>query len=396
MTIYNPNDAVEHNGSSYICITTTSSEPPSADWQLLAAKGEDSTVPGPPGADGTNGVDGADSTVPGPQGDPGPACPLTDLTDVTITAAQQGDLVYLNAAGEWVNYHHGDSDQFLKSGGDGADPSWAHPDHTTLSNIGTNTHAAIDTLLAHPILPEPAALMLMDGTASIKDTITGTSFTVAGTPTAAALLGATAPVISAAAYTSCKIATPFAAGQALSIMLILTTSWAGDDSAVHYLFDNRYGASDRISIFKYVNNTIRITTTAAAGTKYMAKTTTAANWAASVNHVVIGIIDPTNAQQIFLDGVAGASSSGAAGREAGVGAETFIGTSYAPASPVTGAILCAIWNRVLTAGEITALSAATTWASIPAIVDTNKGAYWHSPTSSLMVLDTAWKKITLT
>ena len=49
--------------------------------------------------------------------------------------------------------------------------------------------------------------LAMDGTSAIKDLVSGASFAVAGTPTTATLLGATAPVISATQYTSCLLYT---------------------------------------------------------------------------------------------------------------------------------------------------------------------------------------------
>lgn len=40
---YDAGDAVSHNGSSYVANVTTTDEPPSADWDVLAAKGADGT-----------------------------------------------------------------------------------------------------------------------------------------------------------------------------------------------------------------------------------------------------------------------------------------------------------------------------------------------------------------
>lgn len=48
---------------------------------------------------------------------------LNDLTDVTITSAAQGDILYRNASG-WVNLAAGTNGQFLKSQGSGANPTW--------------------------------------------------------------------------------------------------------------------------------------------------------------------------------------------------------------------------------------------------------------------------------
>lgn len=56
---YDALDSVEHNGASYIANTTTTEEPPHADWDLVADKG-DTGPAGADGADGSNGADGAD------------------------------------------------------------------------------------------------------------------------------------------------------------------------------------------------------------------------------------------------------------------------------------------------------------------------------------------------
>ena len=42
---YNENDAVQNDGSSYVANTTTTDEPPSSDWDLMASKG-DQGIPG--------------------------------------------------------------------------------------------------------------------------------------------------------------------------------------------------------------------------------------------------------------------------------------------------------------------------------------------------------------
>jgi hypothetical protein len=55
-TSYNVGDAVSHDGSSYLAVTdNTNSEPPSADWDVLAEKGD----AGPTGATGSTGATGA-------------------------------------------------------------------------------------------------------------------------------------------------------------------------------------------------------------------------------------------------------------------------------------------------------------------------------------------------
>ena len=67
-TSYAADDAISHNGSSYICIeehlSSASNEPPMAPWSLVANKGNQ----------GDQGIQGAT----GPQGDPGPTGPQGD------------------------------------------------------------------------------------------------------------------------------------------------------------------------------------------------------------------------------------------------------------------------------------------------------------------------------
>lgn len=84
-TQYAFRDAVRYQGSSYYCIEDNAGTAPpdittadNAAWSLMAAKGADSTVPGPEGPvgpmgpQGPAGPQGADSTVPGPTGPQGP------------------------------------------------------------------------------------------------------------------------------------------------------------------------------------------------------------------------------------------------------------------------------------------------------------------------------------
>lgn len=52
------------------------------------------------------------------------ASALNDLTDVTITSAAQGDIIYHNGSA-WVDLTAGTSGQFLQTQGAGANPQWA-------------------------------------------------------------------------------------------------------------------------------------------------------------------------------------------------------------------------------------------------------------------------------
>jgi hypothetical protein len=92
---YAQNDVVAHGGSSYVALATTSTEPPSADWALIAAKGDPGDV-GPAGPQGEQGLQGTQG-VQGPQGQQGPKgdkgdpgsggsrwTEITDLVDPTF------------------------------------------------------------------------------------------------------------------------------------------------------------------------------------------------------------------------------------------------------------------------------------------------------------------------
>lgn len=81
-TTYQPDDAIEHNGTAWIAIgASTGSPPPSSEWQLLAAKGDQGAV----GAQGPQGVAGQQGPA-GPQGAPGPQ----GAQGVTGPAGEQG------------------------------------------------------------------------------------------------------------------------------------------------------------------------------------------------------------------------------------------------------------------------------------------------------------------
>ena len=78
---------------------------------------------------------------------------LNDLTDVNLTAASKGDLMVHNGT-EWVDLNVGADGTVLEAAsGESFGVKWATPasgvsDHTLLTNIGTNTHAQIDTHIA--------------------------------------------------------------------------------------------------------------------------------------------------------------------------------------------------------------------------------------------------------
>lgn len=110
------NDAISYQGSAWICINPTVLDPisSSADWQLLASRGNDGDPMGPAGKDGIPGFPGLDGSdgfmgVPGKRGEKG-------------TKGDKGDM------GDGGSGGGGGGSGFFGSGGDtGAAPPWVDP-----------------------------------------------------------------------------------------------------------------------------------------------------------------------------------------------------------------------------------------------------------------------------
>jgi hypothetical protein len=161
------------------------------------------------------------------------------------------------------------------------------------------------------------------------------------------------------------IATPFAAGSPISIICVVNTPWAGDDGVLHFLVNQNSTGANAIYIRKDAANTIGVVTRDNASTaKTKSKAVTSTNWAANTNHIIIATIAADNTLQIFLDGVEGTTSVGTSGRESSVAADLYIGARSTGTSPLNGAILCAMWGRVLSGAEITALSSLAAWSTL--------------------------------
>lgn len=334
--------------------------------------GADSTVPGLPG---TNGTDGTDSTVPGPQGIQGATGPntVTTATTTNITGLLKGNGSVVSAASAPSDFvATGDarlSDArtpavHAASHGTGqADAVTIAPAQVTGTAVVTGDVRLSDarTPTAHVHVPNG---LCMDGTASILDNMSGAAFTMAGTPTTGTLLGATAPNIAAAKYTSCYFPTPWVAGQAFSVMLIVNTAWAGNDGVEHILFDNNGWGGDSIYLQKHANNNLYLTVfnhTSSYKQKYGAVNGT--SWAAGT-HIIIFTITADNTMMLYLDGVSLTSTTGSTARESAVAANTYFGTWNNATSPVTGLLLPAFWGWILPANKITALSATSAWTQI--------------------------------
>lgn len=172
--------------------------------------------------------------------------------------------------------------------------------------------------------------------------------------------------------TTCKIATPFAAGQAISMMFVVNTpSWVGSDGVLHYLFMETGTSSTRNIIWLGKE-------AAGAGARLVLRTYDDASalkqlsgvvytaWTANANHVVIFTKSAAGALTLRFDGTPCTTAAGAGtGIDGGVEANIHIGTDTSgTVGFFNGSILSAIWGRVLTSGEITALSSLASWPSL--------------------------------
>jgi hypothetical protein len=83
-------------------------------------------------------------------GSGGGASAFDDLSDVTITSPEQGDVLYYNGSA-WVNIVHGTSGQYLKTGGHSANPSWDTPSTSSLDINGMTEITTIATGDEFPI-----------------------------------------------------------------------------------------------------------------------------------------------------------------------------------------------------------------------------------------------------
>jgi len=211
--------------------------------------------------------------------------------------------------------------------------------------------------------------MCMDGTTSIRDSVTGTAFTMAGTPTTASLLGVVAPTISATAYTSCTIPTAtigMTAGMAMSIVCVVNTPWDGTSAATHMLFaaSGTAAAANRLRMLASAGSLYALVSDAANVTYYKYGAINATNWAASANHVCIMTRASDGTIMLYLDGAGLTSVSGTRRTEAAVNANLYVGTNIDGTFTLEGPILTAIYNRVLSTGEITSISTMTNWSSL--------------------------------
>lgn len=158
----------------------------------------------------------------------------------------------------------------------------------------------------------------------------------------------------------CRIADPLTAGGDASFVFIVNGPWPGNDGIEHTLFSaTGAGAGDVYRLYKGTDNKLYFAVGDKAAVTAALTTTT---WAANVNHLIIGTVTGGTIN-VYLAGTAGTQATGAT-REAALNANLYVGTKTDGTLPVNAAILGAGLGRVLTSGEITALSSLAAWANL--------------------------------
>jgi hypothetical protein len=110
-TMYQVDDAVQHNGSAYRAnVLTQGNAPPHADWDLIVSKGDTGNtgpqgIQGDPGIQGEQGETGAQGTAgtPGGPGTPGPNS-ISGSTTTTLTGLLKGNGANISAATAPTDY----------------------------------------------------------------------------------------------------------------------------------------------------------------------------------------------------------------------------------------------------------------------------------------------------
>lgn len=135
-------------------------------------------------------------------------------------------------------------------------------------------------------------------------------------------------------------------GQDATVLAIVNGPWVGNDGIMHFLLDASTGA-EYFRLYKGDDNKLYFS----VGNKNaVTAALDATTWSANANHVVIGTVTGGTIN-VYLAGTAGTEATGAT-RETSLNANTYIGTRENATFHVNGAILCALWGRVLTSDEI--------------------------------------------
>jgi len=193
--------------------------------------------------------------------------------------------------------------------------------------------------------------------------------------------------------TACTMSIPTAtigltAGQDITVMAVISPVWStptGVDNSIFHAQDA--SATNRLRLYHEID-----TLYWEVGNKYAIK---AATMVGGSTHIAIAT-RTGGTIQVFFDGVAGAAVTGGTA-EISLNANTYIGTTTGGGWWFNGAILCAIWGRVLSAAEITAISAWTLWTSATTCGPAIGSTYFDDVNDRFYVYTSAgWKYAALT
>lgn len=172
--------------------------------------------------------------------------------------------------------------------------------------------------------------------------------------------------------TSCRmsIANPLVAGQAFSMLFLVQSAWVGTDGLNHQIFTSRGagGAQNSIQVLKTNGNSLMLyvyDNDSVYKRSYITGVT-AVTWPANTPRSIIVTRAADGTQDGYLNGVQfDVRNNGVGtGLETVVPAQVYLGTTITGTNPANGSILCAVWGRVLSAGEITALSSLASWSTL--------------------------------
>lgn len=126
--------------------------------------------------------------------------------------------------------------------------------------------------------------------------------------------------------TEAYFANPIPAGSPVSGVVFLWVPYNGNDGVEHNYLDCRDASGYGWRLYKSAANNLLIETTSAAGTKSMGGAVNGTNMAAGRLHAIGFAIHADNTQILALNGTLLTTSAGAAGREAAVNANLYMGS----------------------------------------------------------------------
>jgi hypothetical protein len=167
--------------------------------------------------------------------------------------------------------------------------------------------------------------------------------------------------------TACTMTIPTAtigltAGQPLSMMFVVNTPWSDSTVGEEYLFLNRASGNDTIGL-RLRDDTGGLNFFVLSGGVTRSATLDLTNkWAANQTHIVFLTLAANADYGLYADGVG--KTGNIVARETAMASTNYIGKWIDGWSHLNGSVLSAMWGRVLSAGEIAALSALASWGTL--------------------------------